>query len=266
MRAVNHKTAHLLQHICAMQPEGVLKLQDRQGNQGCVDFHWGRIVHATYQHYVGYQALYKLMQLSDVKVFLSEEDSQSTVTIGEPYGVAIARISMIGALRCQAPPAEENFQSGAKPLPFLRVCRGRLDGSEFHLQPGEVVLGRLDECQVRLPDTTVSGYHCRLRISQQGVVTVTDLNSANGTFINGSLIDEEELFFGMVLQLGEVWLQLQDGRNVFPDDADVSPDWLGLELEPPMLPETQFNKEVCKTCALKLFQITAPSAGAGDTG
>ena len=48
-------------------------------------------------------------------------------------------------------------------------------------------LGRAVGCTVRIPSSQVSRLHCRLRM-ENGYLTVEDLESANGTFINGKRI------------------------------------------------------------------------------
>lgn len=60
--------------------------------------------------------------------------------------------------------------------------------------PTECTLGRSSDCYVRLAgferDKKISRHHCLLQISPP-VVWVEDLNSRNGTFINGKRIGEQ---------------------------------------------------------------------------
>jgi pSer/pThr/pTyr-binding forkhead associated (FHA) protein len=60
------------------------------------------------------------------------------------------------------------------------------------LRNKEATLGRAVGCTVRIPSSQVSRLHCRLHI-EDGVVTVEDLESVNGTFINGKRIREPEI-------------------------------------------------------------------------
>ena len=48
-----------------------------------------------------------------------------------------------------------------------------------------VVLGRGEDCSLRLEAGGVSTNHCRLEPTEEGVLHVVDLESLNGTFING---------------------------------------------------------------------------------
>ena len=51
----------------------------------------------------------------------------------------------------------------------------------------DIVIGRATECNLRVSSPQVSRRHCFLRISSSGV-SITDLESANGTWLNGEKI------------------------------------------------------------------------------
>ena len=53
----------------------------------------------------------------------------------------------------------------------------------------ELKIGRLPSNDIVLNEPTVSKYHAILRIDQAGV-TLTDLNSTNGTFVNGNRVED----------------------------------------------------------------------------
>jgi pSer/pThr/pTyr-binding forkhead associated (FHA) protein len=54
----------------------------------------------------------------------------------------------------------------------------------FHLEHREVILGRAEGVGVRIPSPEVSRRHCRLLL-EDGLVAVEDLDSVNGTLLNG---------------------------------------------------------------------------------
>lgn len=66
------------------------------------------------------------------------------------------------------------------------------DGSRIYswaLAPGKYVLGRTPECQLSVPDKTVSRAHAEIEVIASGdQVFVTDLGSHNGTVVNGQRI------------------------------------------------------------------------------
>lgn len=69
----------------------------------------------------------------------------------------------------------------------LVVVGGKLRGQEFILKDGENVLGRDSACDVHFPVEGVSKRHMSITVADD-VVYITDLGSANGTFLNGRII------------------------------------------------------------------------------
>jgi predicted component of type VI protein secretion system len=74
----------------------------------------------------------------------------------------------------------------------LVIMRKRKRVWTAQLRQTEATLGRSRGCTVRIPSAQVSRLHCRLRI-EEGLVTVEDLESVNGTFINGKRIRDPEI-------------------------------------------------------------------------
>jgi pSer/pThr/pTyr-binding forkhead associated (FHA) protein len=59
-------------------------------------------------------------------------------------------------------------------------------GADVVIDSYPFVMGRHPECSWRLPDVTVSRYHCSFFV-QGEQVWVQDMNSCNGTYVNGRL-------------------------------------------------------------------------------
>jgi uncharacterized RDD family membrane protein YckC len=59
----------------------------------------------------------------------------------------------------------------------------------LELAPGESVIGRSRTCAVHIPESTVSRQHAKLVVADEGKVSVHDLGSSNGTFVNGDKVD-----------------------------------------------------------------------------
>ena len=76
---------------------------------------------------------------------------------------------------------------GGRPRPGLDRPHPLL-GTAFHLQPDEgqphVVVGRSASCHITVPDSSISEEHCRILVTDRGVVVV-DMGSTNGTTVNG---------------------------------------------------------------------------------
>ncbi len=73
----------------------------------------------------------------------------------------------------------------ATTLPFtLTYCLPGSPKSAVALDYGEVIIGRASDCQIIIEDAQASRRHTALNLKPQGI-TLTDLGSHNGTFING---------------------------------------------------------------------------------
>jgi pSer/pThr/pTyr-binding forkhead associated (FHA) protein len=72
------------------------------------------------------------------------------------------------------------------------------------LKAKETVIGRQKGCAIRIASHEVSRLHCCLRL-QDDKVTVRDLGSANGTFVNGQQVKGEQVLkHGDKLQLSDL--------------------------------------------------------------
>lgn len=80
-------------------------------------------------------------------------------------------------------------------------------GKIFPLSP-VTVLGRSTDAEVSLNDTFLSGEHARLEL-RNGIWTLDDLGSTNGTFLNGFEVRAAtELHDGDLVRVGRVELKL----------------------------------------------------------
>lgn len=77
-------------------------------------------------------------------------------------------------------------QRDRRPPKYLRIDSGPLVGRTFSLTT-ELGIGRSVDNQIILDDDYVSTNHARLTPSRQGVL-LHDLNSTNGTYVNGNRI------------------------------------------------------------------------------
>jgi two-component system response regulator AtoC len=94
----------------------------------------------------------------------------------------------------------------------LEVIEGQADPEELALE-ADVLLGRSQECDVRLFDETVSRRHATIR-EREGRVVLTDLGSANGTRLNGERVDGDAVLFdGDVIGIGSTRLRYLTGEG-----------------------------------------------------
>ena len=82
------------------------------------------------------------------------------------------------------------------------------DGRRVAVDRDPFVIGRLPECAVVLQDPNVSRRHAEIRLRQDAVVLV-DLDSTNGTLVNGSPVQESPLVDGDEVTVGETVLRYE---------------------------------------------------------
>ena len=84
------------------------------------------------------------------------------------------------------------------------------------LEPGTYMIGRAASCHVRFDAPEVSERHAILTV-RDGKAVLEDLNSSNGTLVNGEAIDGAVILdSGMVVQVGSAMMRVSE--------SDVSPD------------------------------------------
>src|SRR5690349_21250885 len=89
----------------------------------------------------------------------------------------------------------------------LVVLSAGLNGRSHELNVDKTTIGRVDDNTFQIADPSVSSHHCEILLRGSDVV-VKDLNSTNGSFINGEKITETVLKPGQTLRLGQIELQL----------------------------------------------------------
>lgn len=109
----------------------------------------------------------------------------------------------------------------------LLVTHKKANTRQVRLGP-ETMIGRAPECQLRIASTEVSRRHCRIQITDR-TICVSDLGSANGTFLNGQQIPSSlnvQIVNGDVLQIGPVQFVVEcgDASMLAPAGADVGGD------------------------------------------
>ncbi|MFD5162733.1 FHA domain-containing protein [Streptomyces hawaiiensis] len=92
----------------------------------------------------------------------------------------------------------------------LQVVAGPDAGGVHLLHGGEIRIGRSADADVPLDDPDVSRLHCAVTVSADGRVAVADLDSTNGTTVNGARVGARAVPFapGALLRIGESALRL----------------------------------------------------------
>lgn len=159
----------------------------------------------------------------------------------------------------------------------LKVIGGKNDGREIKISVPKFIIGRGEDAHLRPSSDLVSRNHCAICVGN-GKVTVEDMGSRNGTFINGDQIEATHLVqVGDTLRVGRLQFELivdhaQPGakkpkvenvveaatrtRNKGNSIEDSITDWLVEDLDD--------NRSSYETTQFNLEETMAMSRAAAD--
>jgi pSer/pThr/pTyr-binding forkhead associated (FHA) protein len=100
--------------------------------------------------------------------------------------------------------------TGAPPSPgsarrafALRFISGKYQGGEFPIYPDKpIVVGRSSDLDMVLVEDMVSRRHARIAVNPDNTITIEDLGSTNGTFVNGEKVKKARLKEGDRVLIG----------------------------------------------------------------
>jgi pSer/pThr/pTyr-binding forkhead associated (FHA) protein len=155
-------------------------------------------------------------------------------------------------------------QAPTAPIPAIRANLPRLIRQDtlqvYALDQPEMTIGRQADNAIVLTDTQVSRQHARLTVTDAGV-TITDLDSANGTRVNGTpIVGPTPLHDGDTIQIGMTQFQGGGMGSAATADGDTT---LGAgAATPPGIPPPFLGTAPLPALAFP----PAPSAPAGWQG
>ena len=97
---------------------------------------------------------------------------------------------------------------------LLTVRSGGARGDTATVDVGRIVIGRDDECDLTVPDGKVSRRHAAVERFADGRVSVLDLGSSNGTFVNGRKVESAEIDGQAQIQVGDTVLVSTRGEGL----------------------------------------------------
>jgi pSer/pThr/pTyr-binding forkhead associated (FHA) protein len=117
----------------------------------------------------------------------------------------------------------------------LIIYSGKLKGKRLILPNREVVIGRDEDCHMRIASSLISRKHCTLKAAPNGI-WVRDLESQNGTYVNDVAITDPYLMkAGDMLRVGAALFQVPRARPAIDtaEEEGISDDeistWLTEE-------------------------------------
>ena len=93
-------------------------------------------------------------------------------------------------------------QSGNSYEPYLIQISGRETGQMYHLTGRTIRIGREPNCQVMLDDPHISRQHAEILCRGEQDITIRDMGSTNGVFVNGKKVTEQQLRDGDKILIG----------------------------------------------------------------
>src|ERR1035438_9878852 len=97
----------------------------------------------------------------------------------------------------------------------LVILTQGMTGRAHELNVDRTTVGRVEDNTFQIADPSVSSHHCEVLL-RGGEVLIRDLNSTNGSFINGAQITEGVLKPGQTLRLGQIELKLEVEGSASP--------------------------------------------------
>src|SRR5258707_15469844 len=97
----------------------------------------------------------------------------------------------------------------------LVVLSAGMTGRTHELKVDKTTIGRVEDNTFQIAEPSVSSHHCEVLLRGPEVV-VRDLNSTNGTYINGEKVTETVLKPGQILRLGQIEMRLESEATPAP--------------------------------------------------
>lgn len=110
--------------------------------------------------------------------------------------------------------------------PVMIVNGGPIHGRVIPIRPGRVTIGRSGDCDIVIPERSVSSRHAQLEYRPPRDFIVSNLISSNGVFVNGTRVESAQLSSGDVVSIGRVEL-------LFAEDAPAARRLQRQFIDPP---------------------------------
>ena len=123
--------------------------------------------------------------------------------------------------------------AGAKvPLTF-RIFKGDQLLREERLSLSVIKLGKVPSAHLKLDDETVSRMHAIIEVNGPGDVSIIDLGSTKGTFVNGQKVNKAKLQSGDTIVVGETRIEL----TISTGEEEDAPTKVSVAHAPPATAE-----------------------------
>jgi serine/threonine-protein kinase len=116
------------------------------------------------------------------------------------FATARALAEALRGFRTQTDPATKSDATRMWVTPPSVILTVQATGKQIRLSDAVTLIGRASECDLVLKSASVSKRHCQL-VAEDNQIWVEDLESANGTLVNGQMIERCRLKTGDILEI-----------------------------------------------------------------
>jgi ABC transport system ATP-binding/permease protein len=156
--------------------------------------------------------------LGSERITRLEITSPYVVHFGHPEDGPVLRFELAAPDRPQVPGPGSGFESRPMDTTFMP---GVLREPTSRVRVQKVMkIGRRPDNDIVVSDLGVSKQHAELRLSQTGRFQLIDLGSHNGTFVNGTRVNQAELKDDDIIAIGHATFRLVGGELIeYVDDG-----------------------------------------------
>jgi hypothetical protein len=224
----------VLQMCCLSRRSGQITFRSGE-SYGFIYIQQGRVLHALCGTTEGEEAIYTMLVWPGGGFSLDEDilPHKKTVTLTWEQllfeGARRADVGIVGpkhssATITTAEPLTIRIQDNQ---PKLTITRPDLPPVVFMLDQEYTHVGRAPGNEISLPYPSISNRHCIFIHSGPDIV-LRDLNSSNGTYVNGEIVSEVILQPGDLIQMGTVQIKFEPGikrpKLLAPEKAAPGPE------------------------------------------
>ena len=112
-------------------------------------------------------------------------------------------------------------------MPKLHILSGQLEGKVFDLLEERVTVGRALDNTIRMEDGTISHHHSMFVLEPDGY-RLRDLNSTNGTRVNGMRTTDTKLNNGDQVRMGSVEMRYE--ADIKKVSQPLPPQQVGVDI------------------------------------
>ncbi|OPZ28598.1 MAG: Glycogen accumulation regulator GarA [Lentisphaerae bacterium ADurb.BinA184] len=108
------------------------------------------------------------------------------------------------------------------------VLSEQFRGQAFDLKAEKYTVGRHEDCDICLPDPTISSHHCTLVRVEGGGFELQDAGSTNGTRVNGVRVQSQKLVNSDIVQVGAIEMLFDSDEK---GDSGTASTQTGINLQ-----------------------------------